>query len=284
MASVLDVLQKSKKSLVSELTKSDITSHCADEKCVKEVTEIVKKLNVAFKDRFKDFMRFDGGGGDYAGGGLINGTFDNLLQSDTLDKKALQEAARHHVLAASPAQQLLVLQGLQNSMPPEKAFVLADPLRRFYSGGGAPNYGPQDLYYFISDHFAKEMKTAKNTGQDPFYQPIAYPDDASIDTVLQQLIVESPYQKFLRLYDQYKNMKDAPQMHADRLKQIYRILTDPTHVSNPWYMTKFINGQERPMDTYRNKEFTATLSQFANEYASTPKPKITKITQEVQEQ
>jgi hypothetical protein len=171
-----------------------------------------------------------------------------------------------------------MLQELQNQMPMHNSFVLVDPYRRPFAGSGQPQYGPQDLYYFISDHFAREMNKAKNQGQDPFYQPILYPSDASIDTVLQQLIIESPYNKFLRLYDQYKNSKDTPEIYADRLREIYKILTNPDHVSNPWYMTKFIENQERPMEKYRNNEFVATLSKFSEEHASVPKPKIKKIT------
>ncbi len=278
--------------MVSELTKSDISSHCSDAACVKEVTEIVQKLNGVFKSKFKNFMNFDADGTlkslKFTGGFVEfpdarNGksSNDKLLlnpSGDGDEKKDLQIAARNHILAASPSQQLFMLQELQNQMPATSSFVLVDPYRRPYAGSGNPQYGPHDLYYFISDHFAREMNKAKNQGQDPFYQPILYPSDASIDTVLQQLIIESPYNKFLRLYDQYKKAKSAPEIHADRLREIYKTLTDPNHVSNPWYMTKFIEDQQRPMETYRNKEFVATLSKFADAHASIAKPKITKVT------
>jgi hypothetical protein len=59
MSSVLDVLQKSNKTMVSELTKSDIAAHCKEPECVKEVSEIVQKLNSVFKTKFKNFMNFD---------------------------------------------------------------------------------------------------------------------------------------------------------------------------------------------------------------------------------
>jgi hypothetical protein len=73
-------------------------------------------------------------------------------------------------------------------------------------------------------------------------------------------------------------MKDAPEIYADRIKHIYKILSDPSHVSNPWYATKFIPGQARPMEEYMNQEFNATLRKFAEKYASDPKPIVKKAT------
>lgn len=145
-------------------------------------------------------------------------------------------------------------------------------------GGGSPiKYNFNDLYTFLSDHFENELNSKKKASS-PFYQPFHYPvQDLSIDTVLAALIAESPYQKFLRLYDQYKNKKSKPEVYVDQLKSIYKRLTDPSNVSNPWYLTKFLEGQDRPMETYRNEEFMSTLNKFSGRYASEPQVTIKKV-------
>lgn len=214
--------------------------------------------------------------GDYDPNARVDSNAPNNVgnvMNDDHERKKFQESARKYIQSLSPSHQILELQNLQRKVP----FVLADPGRRLFRGGGDPKYGPQDMYYFLSDHFAREMNHSKNFGEDPFYKPMIYPDDASMDQVLHHLLQETPFTKFMRLYDQYKHNRTNPEVYAKRIKQIYKTLMDKNHVANPFYLTKFVTDQERPMEQYRNQEFMSTLSRFTDKYASVPKPTIRKV-------
>lgn len=201
---------------------------------------------------------------------------NTMVLTDDKQKEEYQKAARHIVKSASPSEMLILLEKLQQNVP----FAIVDPKRRMLVGGAKPNYSMNELYQFIGDHFNSSANVSRNLGEDPFYAPMNYPNknDLSTDSVLQKLIAESPYQKFLRLYDQYKTAKTNPEVYANRIRQIYKILTDPNHVANPWYLTKYVDGQERPMESYKNDEFMATLSKFSQKYANKSKPSFETIT------
>lgn len=257
----------------------DGDSECLSDanKLIFELSNLMKKNAAIFTGPVRPPMQHYGSSmHDLLKTAGVNDIAHVLDGSDEI-KKHFQKSLRKYVETLSPGEQLITLQDMQNKFG--NKFVLADPLRRpFMMGGGKdkPEYGFNDLYYFLSDHFENEMNLSK-TSDNPFYTPILYPNDASTDQVLQMLIAESPFQKFMRMYDQYKNGKTAPEIYKDRLKNVYKVLTDPTHVSNPWYMTKYIDGQERPMESYRNDEFMATLSKFSRENASVPKPIVKKV-------
>jgi hypothetical protein len=203
-------------------------------------------------------------------------TKSTMILSDDDEKKEYQDAARHIVKSASPSEMLILLEKLQQNVP----FGIVDPKRRILVGGSKPNYSMNELYKFIGDNFNNSSNLSRNLGEDPFYTPMNYPDptDLSTDSVLQKLIAESPYQKFLRLYDQYKTSKTNPEVYANRIRQIYNILTDPNHVANPWYLTKYVKGQERPMESYVNDEFMATLSKFSQKNTNKSKPTFETVT------
>jgi len=225
-----------------------------------------------------------------------NGKSTSAVDIET--KKNLQRGLRQHIATLSPASQLLMLQDMQNTLG--SSLVLIDPHSRqldvslsntFYGGGsehhdllggnvkdGKLQYSFNDLYYFLSDHFANELNNTKKSPNNPFFAPFYYPtSDVSVDQVLAALIHESSYQKFLRLYDAYKHAKTAPEMYAEKIKHVYKVLTDKNNVVNPWYLTKYIEGQERPMEQYRNAEFMATLNKFTATHASEPKITIKKV-------
>lgn len=199
-----------------------------------------------------------------------------MIMTTDEEKKEYQDAARHVVKSASPSEMLILLEGLQQKVP----FGIVDPKRRILVGGAKPNYSMNELYKFIGDNFNNSSNLSRNIGEDPFYTPMNYPEptDLSTDSVLQKLIAESPYQKFLRLYDQYKTSKSNPEVYANRIRQIYTILTDPNHVANPWYLTKYVKGQERPMESYVNDEFMATLSKFSQKHTNKSKPTFETVT------
>jgi len=221
-----------------------------------------KKLVENYKEQLENNVNFD-----------VSNTM--ILNTDT-HKKEYQDAARHIVKSASPSEMLILLEKLQQNVP----FAIVDPKRRILVGGTTPSYSMNELYQFIGDNFNTSANVSRNTDQDPFYTPMNYPNpgDLSTDSVLQKLIAESPYQKFLRLYDQYKTSKTNPEVYANRIRQIYNILNDPNHVANPWYLTKYVKGQERPMESYVNDEFMATLSKFSQKNTSKSKPTFETVT------
>jgi len=237
--------------------------------------DIVGMTDRAFSTTMQSFMQSDEPAFGGQAGGASAPEYTEKVMENSNEMQKFQKAVHTYITSLTPSQQMLELPRIQQKTP----FVLADPYRRMIGGADSvPKYTPQDMYYFLSDNFVKQSSNARNTGQDPFYQPILYPDDASVDQVLHHLIRESPYSKTMRLYDQYKNNRSNPDVYKQRIKNIYKILTDKSYVANPWYMTKFVAGQERPMETYRNNEFMNTLSQFTQKYASKPKVSIEKVT------
>lgn len=263
-------------------------------KSAEELVEIIREKFRGFNDKFEDANEVV----DVYDNSLTSDNTDGILQPAVWDgmiatddkrelkglrenddginnlvgrRKQIQLYARKHIQSQSPKYMLKELQRLQDKLD----FALVDPLVRPYRTKDPPKYTPLDLYQFLSDHLHDDVNHFRRAGDSPFYQPMVYPKDASMDQVLASLISESPYQKFIRLYNQYKYAKSAPEVYKERLQYIYDVLTNKNNKANPYYLTRFVKGQERPMEEYRNEEFLATLNEFSKK--KTQKPNVKKI-------
>lgn len=209
-------------------------------------------------------------------------------------QKALKFAMKN---INDPPQQLSMLNRIQKTVP----FLVLDPHRKKTK---SVKYGYADLLRFMCDPvkdgsvlkhiqnnpIGKRTRIKKVSGKEnefqaitedvnnPFYQPIRYPiPDEAANLRLKQLQVGSRefYAKKMKeleyLDKQVKAKGQSKKQKEKHLISMLKVLKEvQDHQNNPILFSKYVKGQERPMETYRKEHFFEMLSQLSASIQKAP--------------